>query len=193
MLSVLLTASSNNCSDFVSNHLQPWLQVAHMARLQILGSGAGIAGCALASFLLLSSLPADQKPRIAILGRSSQMRAQGQNIDTRGVDLTALHKPGLQTAVRRSTTGEEGAKFVDQNEVICRAFGTDKNSRVQTETSDIEISRGVLANVLYGRCKTISDGVNKDGGWGVDFMFDDYIDGLHQDGAKSQGPICREW
>ena len=152
---------------------------------EILISGAGVAGCALASFLLLSPLPANEKPHITIVERASQMRAQGQNIDIRGVGLTIIRKLGLEAAVRGSTTGEEGALSVDKNNAVWGAFGADKTGRVQTGTSDIEILRGMLTDILYRRCKSISDEVKRAGGAGVDFIFGDYAGSIDQDGAKA--------
>ena len=162
-----------------------------MAPLEILISGAGPAGLTCASILLLSSLPANEKPHITILERASVMRAQGQNIDIRGAGLTVARKLGLETAIRSSTTGEEGVKFVDENNAIWGVGPADKSGKVQTGTSDIEILRGTLTDILYRRCKDLSDEVKKEGGRGVDFIFGDYTDALDQDGDKVHAHLAK--
>lgn len=121
---------------------------------------------------------------MTVVERAPRMRAQGQNIDIRGEGLTVIRKLGLETAVRSSTTGEEGARAVDKYNAIWGEFAADKTGKVQTGTSDIEILRGTLADILYRRCKSISDEVKKEGGAGVDFIFGDHIESLDQDGAN---------
>lgn len=162
------------------------LHKAHvqMAPLEILISGGGVAGFATASFLLLSPLPAGEKPHVTIVERASEPRAQGQNIDIRGEGLTVIRKLGLETAVRSSTTGEEGVKFVDKNNAVWATFAADKSGKVQTGTSDIEILRGTLTDILYRRCKNVSDAVKEEGGPGVDFIFGDYAESIDQDGPQ---------
>ena len=155
-----------------------------MAPLEILISGAGVAGCTLATFLLLSQLPAEEKPRITILERASEMRAAGQNVDIRGAGLTVARKLGLETAIRSSTTGEEGAMLVDANNAVWGKQGADKTGRVQTGTSDIEILRGTLAEILFKRCRNVSEEVKREGGAGVEFIFGEFIESLEQDGEK---------
>lgn len=162
-----------------------------MAPLEILVSGAGIAGCAFASCLLLPPIPAHEKPHITIVERASGMRAQGQNIDIRGAGLDVIRRLGLETAIWNSTTGEEGAQFVDEKNAVWAAHAADKSGKVQTGTSDIEILRGTLGDILYRRCKDISDGVKKEGGAGVDFIFGDCIESVEQDGTKAHVKIMK--
>lgn len=155
-----------------------------MAPLSILIVGCGIAGPTLASFLLLTSEQAHEKPHITILERSSSLRAQGQNVDVRGAGVAIARKLGLETVIRASTTREEGAQFVDSQNRVWASFAADKSGKVQTGTSDIEILRGRLAEICFRRCKSISDEVKKDGGKGVDFIFGDYLEEIDQDGEK---------
>ena len=155
-----------------------------MAPPSILIIGCGVAGPTLASFLLLSQLPAAQKPQITILERASSLRAQGQNIDIRGAGLTVIRKLGLESLVRASTTGEEGARFVDAQNRTWAEFAADKSGKVQTGTSDIEILRGRLAEICFRRCESVSADVKKEGGKGVEFIFGDYAGELVQDEEK---------
>ena len=120
-----------------------------MAPLSILIVGCGVAGPTLASFLLLSDLPAKEKPHITILERAPFLRAQGQNIDVRGAGVTVIRKLGLESAIRAAVTGEEGAQFVDANNQVWAQFSADKTGKVQTGTSDIEILRGRLAEICF--------------------------------------------
>lgn len=98
--------------------------------------------------------------------------------------MTVIRKLGLESAIRSSTTGEEGVHLVDANNRTWAANAADKTGRVQTGTSDIEILRGRLAELLFGRCKAVSDEVRKDGGAGVEYIKGEYLEELEQDGQK---------
>ncbi|KAJ9630794.1 hypothetical protein H2203_001319 [Taxawa tesnikishii (nom. ined.)] len=138
-----------------------------MAPLSILIVGCGVAGPTLASFLLSTSEPVGEKPHITVLERSSSLRAQGQNVDIRGAGVTIIRKLGLESVIRASVTGEEGVRFVDENNVTWGMFAADKSGKIQTGTSDIEILRG-----------------ERDGGKGIEYVFGDWVEELEQDGSK---------
>ncbi|KAI1614666.1 oxidoreductase [Exophiala viscosa] len=154
-----------------------------MAPLSILIVGCGIGGPTLASFLLLSSHDSQQRPRITILERSTT-HARGQNIDVRGAGVTVIRKLRLENAIRSATTGEEGTKFVDADNRVWAAIPADKSGRVQTGTSDIEILRGRLADLLYRRSKDVSQELEDEGGEGIEYIFGDSLEGLEQDSEK---------
>lgn len=155
-----------------------------MAPLEILIVGCSVAGPALATFLLLSPLPASQKPHITILERSASLRTDGQNIDIRGSGVTLIRHLGLEGAVRASTTGEEGVQLVDSDNVVWSQFAADKTGKYQTPTSDIEILRGRLSELLWKRSKGVSDEVVRDGGKAVEYLFGDYLDDIENVGDK---------
>ncbi|KAL1865348.1 hypothetical protein Daus18300_007238 [Diaporthe australafricana] len=155
-----------------------------MAPLEILIVGCSIAGPALATFLLLSSLPASQKPHVTILERSASLRADGQNIDVRGAGVTLIRHLGLEAAVRASTTGEEGVQLVDQDNVVWAQYAADKTGKYQTPTSDIEILRGRFSELLWKKSRDVSDEVARDGGKGIEYVFGDYLDEIEQSGDK---------
>lgn len=155
-----------------------------MAPLNILIVGCSIAGPTLATFLLVSELPASQKPHITILERSPTVRKEGQNIDIRGSGITIMRRLGLETAIRASSTGEEGVQWVDEEDRVWIALAADKSGRQNTPTADVEILRGRLAQICYLRSKTISEEVKRDGGAGIEYIFGDYLDELEQDGSK---------
>lgn len=155
-----------------------------MAPLGILIVGCSIAGPALATFLLLSSLPASQKPHITILERSTALRTDGQNVDIRGAGVTLIQHLGLESAIRASTTGEEGVQLVDSDNVVWAQSAADKTGRYQTPTSDIEILRGRLSELLWKRSTSVSEEVVSKGGKGVEYLFGDYLDDIEQVGDK---------
>ena len=156
-----------------------------MAPLNILIVGNSIAGPTLATFLLLSPLPASQKPRITLLERSSEnRRTRGQNIDIRGSGLTILRKLGIENIVRASTTGEEGVQLVDAQNRVWAQNAADTSEKWHSPTSDIEIMRGQLAEICYKRSQTVSDTVKKEGGAGIEYLFGDYLNEIDQDGNQ---------
>ncbi|KAK1765003.1 oxidoreductase [Phialemonium atrogriseum] len=155
-----------------------------MAPLNILIVGCSIAGPTLATFLLLSPSPASAKPRITILERSSALRTQGQNVDIRGVGVTIIRKLGLETAIRASTTGEEGVQWVTKENRVWSSFRASGDERMHSPTSDIEIMRGRLADICWKRSKAVSNEVEREGGQGIEYVFGDHLDELDQDGMK---------
>lgn len=153
-----------------------------MPPLSILIVGCGIAGPALASFLLLTPQPPNLIPHITILERAPNLRAQGQNIDIRGAGVQLIRKLGLETPIRAATTGEEGVQFVDASNRVWAQFAADKTGRTQTGTSDIEILRGRLAEILYLRSRALSEELKARGGAGVEYHFGDSVEELEQEG-----------
>ncbi|CAK3899052.1 oxidoreductase [Lecanosticta acicola] len=151
------------------------------APLNILIIGNSIAGPTLATFLLLS--PHDPKPHITILEKRSpeSFKVQsGQNIDIRGSGVTIIRKLGLEKVICDSTTGEIGAQFVDRDNRVWAQGEAGPSGG----TSDIEIMRGRLAEIMLERCRGVSGDVQKHGGKGVEFIFGDGVRELEQDGEK---------
>lgn len=152
-----------------------------MAPLKILIVGCSIAGPALATCLLITDLPASQKPHITILERSNGMRTEGQNIDVRGAGVTILRRLGIEKAVRAKTTGEEGVRFVDSRNRTWVQFAADKTGKTSTPTADIEILRGTLAEILFQRARSVSQAVQTQGGREIEFLWGDRLDAIQQD------------
>ena len=155
-----------------------------MAPLNILIVGCGVGGTTLASFLLLGPDAPCEKPHITVLERAASIPAYGQNIDIRGAGATVIRKLGLETAIRSSTTNEEGVLIVDSDNKVWATNAADKTGKIQTGTSDIEILRGTLTDILYRRSRTVSDEVKKDGEAGIEYVFGDYLEHLWQDEQK---------
>ncbi|KAH8646351.1 hypothetical protein BX600DRAFT_519173 [Xylariales sp. PMI_506] len=156
-----------------------------MAPIDILIVGCGIAGPTFASFLLLSPLPATDKPRITIVERSPDLRAQGQNIDIRGAGLPVVRKLGLEKVIRAATTGEEGVQFVNSKGRVWASHKAGKSNQKWSPTSDVEILRGSLAEICYRRSKLLSDELEQHHGTvGIEYIFGEYLDELEQDDSK---------
>ncbi|KAL9114876.1 MAG: hypothetical protein Q9227_001119 [Pyrenula ochraceoflavens] len=157
-----------------------------MAPQEILIIGCSIAGPTLATFLLLSSpttTPPSSLPHITILEQSATLRTNGQNIDVRGSGISILRKLGIESAVRRSTTGEEGVKWVDaQDRVWAESRAGEGGAR--SPTSEIEILRGRLGGICYRRSKEVSEEVERKGGRGVEYVFGDCAEEIEQEGEK---------
>jgi len=152
--------------------------------LKILIVGCSIAGPTLATLLLLSPLPAPQKPHITILERAPALRPHGQNVDVRGAGVTILRKLGLLSAVRAATTGEAGVQFVDVGNRVWAAFPADRSGEVSTPTADIEILRGRFAQLCWRRSEQVSERVKREGGAGIEFVFGEQLDEMEQLGDK---------
>lgn len=115
-----------------------------MAGLNILVSGAGIAGPATAFFL------AKAGANVTIVERTPEPRTGGQSVDIRGHGLTVIRQMGLEDVVRSKTTHEKGLRFVDAQNISRADFPVDDG---QGFTSDIEIMRGDLGLILYEATK----------------------------------------
>ncbi|KAK6004802.1 hypothetical protein QM012_008664 [Aureobasidium pullulans] len=153
-------------------------------RQDILIVGCGIAGPVLATLLLSSYIPIATLPQITVLERNTAALGSGQNIDIRGFGKHVIEKLGLTQEIKTGSTGEEGVKIVDATNRIWAQFAADKTGKVETGTSDVEILRGRLAEILLKQTKAVSKDVEARGGKGVEFIFGDSIEGLHQDKDK---------
>jgi len=155
-----------------------------MAPLNILIIGGGVAGNALATLLLLFPLSVNDLPHITILERSAAGLSHGQNIDVRGTGIDILRKLGVEDRVRAALTGEEGARIVDAKNQIWCEMPADKTGKVQTGTSDVEILRGRLTQILTDRSREVSKEVERLGGQGIRFIVRDWLASLEQQGDR---------
>lgn len=116
--------------------------------LKVLISGAGVSGPAL-STLLLRANPAHN---ITVVERSPALRKGGQQIDLRGQGIPVMQKLGLMDAVRARAVAEDGIALMDpRHSRECAVFGrNDSGQGRQALTSEYEIMRGDLVDVLYG-------------------------------------------
>ena len=110
-----------------------------MTAPRALVSGAGIAGLSTAYWLARSGWEVD------VVERFGEFRTGGQNVDIRGAAREVLTKMGLENAVRRQTTTEEGTSVLDaRGRTVARFPVEDPDG----PTAELEISRGDLARIL---------------------------------------------
>jgi 2-polyprenyl-6-methoxyphenol hydroxylase-like FAD-dependent oxidoreductase len=114
-----------------------------MSGLQILISGAGVAGPVLAFFLARAGA------RVTIVEKAPALRTGGQNVDIRGVGLKVLRRMGVEADVLRRTTKEEGVAFVDALDRKRAMFPVDPSGKNLSMTAEIEIMRGDLGRIFY--------------------------------------------
>ncbi|KAI1341068.1 monooxygenase [Xylariaceae sp. FL0016] len=115
--------------------------------LNILIIGAGICGPALATLLRR----ADPNHQITVLERFDTLRKNGLQIDVRAQGLPVLRKMGLLDAVKAQVVPESGVQFVDAEGRVRAALGVnDSGKGAQALSSEYEIMRGDLVDVLYG-------------------------------------------
>jgi 2-polyprenyl-6-methoxyphenol hydroxylase-like FAD-dependent oxidoreductase len=129
----------------------------------ILISGAGIAGPALAHWLSRAGY------RPTIVERSPAPRPGGQTVDVRGAARTVVDRMGLLDAVRAIRVEERGVAYVDgrgwhRAEIPAEAFGG------EGIVAEIEVLRGDLAELLYEATRETSE-----------YLFDDAITAIEQD------------
>ena len=113
-----------------------------MSHRTVLVSGAGIAGPALAFWLRRHGMVP------TVVERAPGVRPGGQSIDVRGAGREVVRRMGLEDAVRRAGTGEEGVSFVDSAGRSRAAIGVGAFGG-EGPTAELEILRGELADVLY--------------------------------------------
>jgi 2-polyprenyl-6-methoxyphenol hydroxylase-like FAD-dependent oxidoreductase len=134
----------------------------------VLISGAGIAGPALAYWLVRSGY------RPTIVERAPAPRPGGQTVDLRGAGRTVVERMGLLPSVREVTVEERGVAYVDTHgrrraEMSAEAFGG------EGMVAEIELMRGDLAQVLLDATQ---DGVEY---VALEYLYDDAITGIEQD------------
>lgn len=133
---------------------------------EILVSGASVAGTAVAFWL------GRQGHSVTVVERHRGPRPGGQAIDVRGPALTVLDRMGLLAAAQKRTTQIRGSSVVDRdgNEVSRDTDSTPTGGRI--DSPDIELLRDDLVELLYGASQ-----------WTADYLFDDTITALQDDGA----------
>lgn len=127
-----------------------------MAPLKVLIVGGGITGPALGFWLAKLNYDVE----VTIIERSPDLRAAGQQIDLRGQGVTVMQRMGIESLVREKVVDEAGVRFFDQNGQVKAVFEANKTGKGQQSlTSEFEIMRGDLVQILYGltrdQCKYV--------------------------------------
>ncbi|KAK2627992.1 hypothetical protein QTJ16_002638 [Diplocarpon rosae] len=121
-----------------------------MSKPSVLISGAGIAGPVCAHFLARAGI------KTTIVERSPSLRRAGQQIDIRGAGLTVVQHMNLEATIRSKTTKEAGLAFVDSRGRPFATFPVDEKGG-RSFTSDVEIVRGELAQIVYDASKETTE------------------------------------
>jgi 2-polyprenyl-6-methoxyphenol hydroxylase-like FAD-dependent oxidoreductase len=131
-------------------------------KLNILISGAGIAGTCLAYWLSKTTL----NTFITVLERSPVPRPTGQSVDIRGPAISIIKKMGLEPAVRACSTTEEGTRLLNTAGNPFAEFG-----KGDAFTADYEILRADLCGLFLDATEKLDN---------VKYIYGDYVTGLDQ-------------
>ncbi|OBB93144.1 FAD-binding protein [Mycobacterium sp. 852002-30065_SCH5024008] len=132
----------------------------------VLISGASVAGATAAYWLGRHGYS------VTVVERHPGPRPGGQAIDVRGPALGVLERMGLLAAAQKRKTQIRGASVVDRdgNELSRDTESTPTGGPI--DSLDIELLRDDLVELLYGASQ-----------WTAEYIFDDTITGLDDDGA----------
>ncbi|KAJ5833771.1 hypothetical protein N7474_002082 [Penicillium riverlandense] len=119
-----------------------------MTELRILICGAGCAGPTLAYWLSRAG------HRVTVVERFDSLRASGAQVDIRGHGIDVVERMGLLDTVRSRLVDEKGVRFVNSNGDVKATILVDKSRKSQQSvTSEMEIMRGDLVEILYNATK----------------------------------------
>ncbi|MFE0737015.1 FAD-dependent monooxygenase [Streptomyces sp. NPDC058855] len=130
---------------------------------EILISGAGIAGPALAYWLRRAGFA------VTIVERAPAPRPGGQTVDLRGAGRTVIERMGLMDRARAESVDQRGLALVDAAGRVTARLPADSFGG-EGIVSEIEILRGDLARILYEATLP-----------GTAYLFDDTVTGIDQD------------
>jgi len=131
---------------------------------KVLISGASIAGPTLAFWLAKYGFD------VTVVERSKSLRLGGQNLDIRGTGRAIARMMGIEKEILDANTGEIGLQFVNRNNKVEAAFPADGPGSF---TSEAEILRGDLVNILYNKTKDDAQ-----------YIFGKYIEAVNQDNSN---------
>jgi len=132
-------------------------------RLEVLISGAGIAGCTLAYWLARYSHSA------TVVERGGALRSSGSPVDVRGPAADVAERMGITPKLQEARTRIAGVTFLDR--AGRRSAHVDlEGLRRSIAPKDIELPRGDLSTILH-----------EAGRDGAEYIFGDSITSLAQD------------
>lgn len=138
--------TTNSAKHNLSEVRQKTLQSSVGMPLNVLIVGAGVCGPALAMLLQGS----DPSHKITVVERSPSLRTTGQQIDLKNQGVDVLRKMALLDTVKAHCVNETGLEILDSDGKPLALFGiSPSGQRRITLTSEYEIMRGDLVNVLY--------------------------------------------
>ncbi|MGK5677852.1 FAD-dependent monooxygenase [Actinoplanes sp. URMC 104] len=128
--------------------------------IDVLISGAGVAGPALAHFLVR------QGHRVTVVERAPAPRPGGYKVDVRGAAATVLHRLGVYEQARAADTGMRQITYVNRHGKPFAALPADLI--MGRRGDDLELMRGDLGRILLDAS-------------GAEHVFGDAIAGLRED------------
>jgi 2-polyprenyl-6-methoxyphenol hydroxylase-like FAD-dependent oxidoreductase len=134
-----------------------------MRNKEVLISGAGIAGPALAYWL------SEYGFTTTVVERAPAPRPGGQTVDLRGAGRTVIERMGLMERVREVTVDQRGIAFVGAGGRVAARMPAELFGG-EGIVSEVEVLRGDLGQVLYEA--TVPD---------TEYLFDDTVRRLDQD------------
>jgi 2-polyprenyl-6-methoxyphenol hydroxylase-like FAD-dependent oxidoreductase len=134
-----------------------------MQNRDVLISGAGIAGPALAYWLNEYGFTT------TVVERAPAPRAGGQTVDLRGAGRTVIERMGLMDRVRGMSVDQRGIAFVGADGQIAARMPTELFGG-EGIVSEVEVLRGDLGQVLYEATVPVTE-----------YLFDDTVSRLDQD------------
>jgi 2-polyprenyl-6-methoxyphenol hydroxylase-like FAD-dependent oxidoreductase len=134
-----------------------------MVKLEVLISGAGIAGCTLAYWLTRNG------HSVTVVERSGSLRSSGSPVDVRGPAVDVAERMNIATHLREASIRLEGMTLLDWcGRRVARVDITALRSSIVPK--DMEIARGDLARILHQASASHAD-----------YIFGDSIKALTQD------------
>ncbi|MBP8537940.1 FAD-dependent monooxygenase [Streptomyces sp. MK37H] len=140
----------------------PSMDMSTTAKREVLISGAGISGPALAYWLHRSGCA------VTVVEKSGALRAGGYPIDIRGTATEVVRRMGILPRLRDAHIDSRRCTFLDADGGEVASVNAHAVAG-SVEGQDLEVRRGDLATALYGRVRD-----------DVEFLFDDSIDTLDQ-------------
>jgi 2-polyprenyl-6-methoxyphenol hydroxylase-like FAD-dependent oxidoreductase len=133
-----------------------------MERLEVLVSGAGIAGCTLAYWLTRSG------HSVTVVERGGSLRTSGSPVDVRGPAVDVADRMNIAARLREASIRLSGMTLLESSgRRVARVDIAALRSSVAPK--DIEIARGDLARILYEASANDAD-----------YIFDDSVKALTQ-------------
>jgi len=136
-----------------------------MPRLQVLISGAGIAGCTLAFWL------ARNGHAVTVVERSGSLRSSGSPVDVRGAAVDVVERMNIAAQLRDARIKIKGMTLLDPAGLPITRVNLEA-LRSSIVPRDMELARGDLARILHDASKN-----------GADYIFGDSVKTLAQDEA----------
>lgn len=113
-----------------------------MARLEVLISGAGIAGCTLAYWL------ARNRHAVTVMERSGSLRSSGSPVDVRGPAADVAERMNIAARLREASIRLKGMTLLDsEGRRVARVDIATLRSSIAPK--DMEVARGDLARILH--------------------------------------------